>query len=164
MLSTIDLIIPPSTCSPFRWLSICFKRAVMSRLLLSLTIPRKKCSFHWTSDSCCVLLCPRRNKPFTPSFLSYQALQTNRVDRINSLSPFILLPLDPMSVEVREQPIDIVGSRCVPFPLFRVELQQSEVRQVFGFLRERDRFEVQCIISICAEERQLAEIRSTHGS
>jgi hypothetical protein len=32
-----------------------------------------------------------------------------------------------MSVQIRKQPVDIVGSRRVPFPLFRVELQQGEV-------------------------------------
>ena len=99
----------------------------MSRLLLSLTIPRKKCSFHWTSDSCCVLLCSRWNKPFIPTSLTFQALRTDRVDRVNPLSPLILLPLNPMSVQIRKQPVDIVGSRRVPFPLFRVELQQGEV-------------------------------------
>ena len=56
---------------------------------------------------------------------------TDRVDLVNPLSPFILLPLDPMSVQVREQPVHVVGPKSVAFPLFGVELQEGEIGQIF---------------------------------
>jgi len=47
---------------------------------------------------------------------------TYSVDGINFLSPLILLPLDPMLIQVIEQLIDISRSIRISLPLLRIVL------------------------------------------
>jgi hypothetical protein len=53
--------------------------------------------------------------------------ETYSVDGINLLPPLILLPLDPVLIQVVEQLIDISRSIRITLPLLRIVLQQLDV-------------------------------------
>lgn len=48
-----------------------------------------------------------------------------RVDIVNILLPLIYFSLDPVSVEVAEQMVDITGGGGVPIPLLDIERKQG---------------------------------------
>lgn len=60
---------------------------------------------------------------------------TYGVDGIDFLPAFILLPFDPMLVQVVEQLVDVCCTECVGLPLSRVILQELDVGQTRAFLR-----------------------------
>lgn len=49
---------------------------------------------------------------------------TYRVDRINPFSALIALPFNPVSIEIREQPIDIVRAGRVTIPFCSIVAQE----------------------------------------
>lgn len=78
----------------------------------------KKFCFHATNDSYIV-----------SSYLvrSDTKAETYSVDGINLLPPLILLPLDPVLIQVVEQLIDISRSIRISFPLLRIVFQQLNI-------------------------------------
>lgn len=63
--------------------------------------------------------------------------EMKRVDVVNVLLPLIYFPLDPVSVEVAEQVIDVVGGGRVSVPLPDVKAEQ---RFLFVSLTLREDF------------------------
>jgi hypothetical protein len=61
-------------------------------------------------------------------------LSTHSVDGVNLLPPLVLLPLDPMLVQVIEQLVDISRSIRISLPLLCVVFQQLNVGQTSTFL------------------------------
>jgi len=53
--------------------------------------------------------------------------ETYSVYGVNFLSPLILLPLDPMLIQVIEQLINISRSIRISFPLLRIVFQQLNI-------------------------------------
>ena len=42
--------------------------------------------------------------------------ETDRIDDINSFSAFVFLALDPVTIQVREQSVDVVGTSSISVP------------------------------------------------
>ena len=54
---------------------------------------------------------------------------TYSVDGINALSTFVSFAFDPVSVQIGEQSVDVVGTGCVTIPFLRIVSQESLILQ-----------------------------------
>ena len=63
--------------------------------------------------------------------------ETHSVYGIDALPALVAFPLNPVSIEVREQSIDVVGASGVPVPLLGVVFEESLVLQAVRRLGAR---------------------------
>lgn len=61
-------------------------------------------------------------------------LSADRVNVVDTLPSLILFTLDPVPVEIDQQPVDVVGSRRVAVPLLGVVNEERQVVQGIGCL------------------------------
>lgn len=66
--------------------------------------------------------------------VDFPTRHTYNVNHVNVLPAFIFFPLDPVSIEIRKESIDVGGSGGVTIPFLRVVVQQRFVRKIFRFL------------------------------
>jgi hypothetical protein len=59
-----------------------------------------------------------------------------RVDIVDILLALVNLPLDPVSVEVAEEVVNVLGSDCVSTPFFNVESEQGLVGVSLALIHE----------------------------
>jgi hypothetical protein len=52
---------------------------------------------------------------------------TDSIDLVNALLAFVTLSLDPVSIEICEETVEVVGASCVSIPLACVVAQQLHV-------------------------------------
>lgn len=70
--------------------------------------------------------------------LSRRALKcTHSVDLVDVLSPFVLLPLDPMSIEVGEETVDVGRTGREPVPFVGVVFEKRLAVHLVGSLQMR---------------------------
>ena len=69
--------------------------------------------------------------------MSVLTVATNRVYRVDALPTFVPFPFHPVSIEIREQSVDIVCARGVPLPLASIVLQERLVLECVRFLGSR---------------------------
>jgi hypothetical protein len=58
--------------------------------------------------------------------------KTYDVDNVDVLPPLVLLPLDPVPVEVSEETVDVSRSGCVPVPFLGVVTKERLIGEIFG--------------------------------
>jgi hypothetical protein len=58
------------------------------------------------------------------------------VDIVDILLPFINFSLDPMSIEIAEEMVDIFGGNCVTPPFFDIESEQRLVGVGLAFIHK----------------------------
>lgn len=64
-------------------------------------------------------------------------MRAHRVNSVHILPPFILLALHPMSIEIREESVDVVGTGRISIPFFGIVPKKSLLDEWIGCLMMR---------------------------